>query len=211
MPVLALADALTDFGGQPRPAARTVPSAHTAAKPALEPMGTPAQAVPDRIEVAVEAAKAELSARLETEHADALEALREEHKQEVARLHAEFGERAGTELASRIGEMQDRLVSLTSSVAARILGIAMTEDVQRAALESLASAIKGAARDREAVRITLRGPLSLYEALTPLLGPLAEQVEFAESSVFDLTAVIDDAVFETRLSDWSASLSEIMT
>jgi Lhr-like helicase len=210
MPALALADALKDFGSLPR---RTEPVITAVAKENAAPdvITPPAQPQSNPVEEAVEKAQAELSARLEAEHAQAIEALQEKHNQEIARLQAELGERAGDTLAVRLQEMEKHLIELTSSVAARILGIALTEDVQETALEALAKAIKDAARDREAVRISIRGPLSLYEALQSKLGNLAERVEFTEAAGFDMTASIDDALFETRLSEWSNSLSEIMT
>ncbi|MBO6718580.1 MAG: hypothetical protein JJ913_11540 [Rhizobiaceae bacterium] len=208
MPALALADALKDFGSPLRPAA---PGAASAATPPLH-MPPPVSLVgEDAIEAAVAKATAELTAKLQEEHAAAIEALNEAHRKELASVHSEFGERIGPELVARIDEMQERLVALTSSVAARILGIALTEDVQAKALESLASAIREAVRDRDAVRIGIRAPLSLYEALQPALGKLADRVEFTETTGIDITAVVDDAIYETRLSEWSASLSEIMS
>lgn len=205
MPALALADVLQDFGGRQRPSAPlAAPEQH--AEP-LVPVRAPEA---NALDTAVEEAKQEIAARLEAEHAAAIETLKESHRQEIARLLADIGERAGGVVVEGFTQMEKHLVELTSSVAARILGIALTEDVQAKALEALAAAISDAARDREAVRIRIRGPQSLYEALHPQLGRHAEQVEFTEAAAFDLTAAIDDTLFETRLSEWSTALSEIL-
>jgi hypothetical protein len=209
MPALALADVLKDFGRQQQPA-RPAPMNEPRQQSSAEAVVVPPRVETSAVDQTIEEAKQELAARLEAEHAEAIQALEERHSQEVQRLRVEIGEQAGGAVTAAFQEMETRLVELTSSVAARILGIALTEDVQAKALDALATAIGNAVRDREAARIRIHGPLSLFEALQAKLGRHADQVEFTESASLDVTAAIDDALFETRLSEWSGSLSEIM-
>jgi len=61
------------------------------------------------------------------------------------------------------------------------------------------------------VRIGVRGPLSLFEPLSAALGSRAANLDFTEASGFDLTVTIDETVFETRIAEWSASLSEVLS
>jgi ABC-type Fe2+-enterobactin transport system substrate-binding protein len=208
MPALALADALKDFGHIVQP--RIVDRAPTQREqPKHESIVTQAPD-PEAIKAAVDEAEAALTARLAAEHAARIVELEERHRQDIAKAHAEIGEKTGTELAGQMAQLETRIIEITSSVTARILGIAMTEDVQRAALTALAESISAAVNDREAVRIRIRGPLSLFEALQPGLGKYADHVDFTETAGFDLTASIDDTLLETRLSEWSAALAEIM-
>ena len=62
-----------------------------------------------------------------------------------------------------------------------------------------------------AARIGVRGPLSLFEPLKAALGSRAANLDFAEAPGFDLTVSIDETVFETRIAEWSASLSEVLS
>ena len=62
-----------------------------------------------------------------------------------------------------------------------------------------------------AVRIGVRGPLSLFETLQAALGSRAANLDFVEAPGFDLTVTIDEAVFETRMAEWSATLSEALS
>ena len=202
----ALADVLKDFGSAML-LEKNVQVAEPRAQP--QPLVAPAPAT-NIIDEAVKAAVEEHDAGLRAEHAAEIEALQTAHKQEIARLQAEIGERAGDIVVARFEEMERKLSELTSSVVARILGIALTETIQEKAVEALVQEIGKAVRDREAVRIRIHGPLSLFEALQPKLGKNAERVEYTETSDLDLTVAIDDALFETRLSDWSAALAEIM-
>ena len=211
MPAYALADVLKDFGAPQRHARPAAVATEVLEAPSASPAAVLREQQTSPLDQAVEEAVQEVTDRLTAEHAAELEALRESHKKEIEQLQAEIGEQTGSIVTSAFDEMEKRLVELTSSVAARILGIALTEDVQTKALDSLAKSISTAARDREAVAIRIHGPLSLYEALQPKLGRHADQVEFTEAAGLDLTVSIDDTLFETRLSEWSASLSEIMT
>lgn len=210
MSEFALSDVLKDFGRQQRPA-KPVPMSLTPQQPPAGVIVAPPDVETDAATQAIEDAKQELAARLKAEHAEAIQALQERHEQEIERLEVEIGERAGSAVAAGFQEMESRLVQLTSSSATRILGVLLTEDVRAKALDALAAAIGKSAGDREAVRIRIHGPLSLFEALRTKLGRYADQVEFTESANFDVTVAIDDALFETRLSEWSSSLSEIMT
>lgn len=208
MPAYALADLLPDFGAA-RPAPRR--AAAVSAPTALEPV--PAPEVSPRVdtaEEAIKAAEAAVEARLAETHATELAALQEAHAAEIKRLGSELGERAGHAIALRLDEMEAQLISLASAVVARLLGVAFTDEVKRKAVEELGRSIIDAVGDRDAVRIRVTGPMILYEALLPALGRFAERVEFSEAAGFDLTVAIDNSLFETRLADWQAALSEVL-
>ena len=87
----------------------------------------------------------------------------------------------------------------------------VSDDLQKRSLEALARTIGEAVADNEAVRIGVRGPLSLFETLKTALGPRAANLDFVEMPGFDLTVAIDEAVFETRIAEWSAALSEALS
>ncbi|WP_246248988.1 hypothetical protein [Chelativorans alearense] len=213
MPVVALADALPDFGaGASAPGKR---------KPAADTFGTlreappaPAVATAERrptIEEIVAKAEATLTERLQREHEEKLAAERERHAAEMEEAMTRLGEEAGTAVAARFAEMQREVVALTSAVTARILGVVLTEDLQKRAVDELARIVEAALEDREAVRIRIRGTTLLCSALKGKLGERAQQVGFTEASGFDLTAEIDESLFETRLAEWSEALAEVLS
>lgn len=198
----ALADFLPDFGAKVA-AAKTVvelPVAHQ-----------PAAAEPDLAEiVAAEVAIAEARIRSEmTEAMDAaLAAEREAHQAEIAGLQTTFGAEAGARIAAGMDEAETRLAALTAGAAARILSSVLSDDLARRSVESLGVAIREAITDREAVRIKVSGPQSMFETLSASLGPVAARCDFIEAPGFDLTVAIDGTLFETRLAEWSATIGE---
>ena len=227
MPGLSLANALKDFGAGPsRPAE---PFHDTAARfpaapfPALslpmEPVDHPAfptQPAVEPIDVdaliaeAVAGAEQTLCERLGQEHAEALRNEQQRHAEEVAELQRNFAEEAGEKILAGFAEMERRLIESTGAVAARILGALLTDDLRERSVDKLAGHIREALCDGEAVRIRVHGSLPLFETLKEKLPERAGQLDFMESPQFDLSVVIDDSIYETRLAEWSAALAETL-
>ncbi|MCT7377568.1 hypothetical protein [Chelativorans salis] len=215
MPLAALADALPDFGaGAPAPAERK-PAADEAFGTLREsaPPPAPAAAAERRptIEEIVAKAEAALAERLEREHEEKLAAERERHAAEMEAAVSRLGEEAGAAIAARFTEMQREVATLTGALTAHILGAVLTEDLQKRAVNELARIVEAALDDREAVRIRIRGTTLLCNALKGKLGERAQQVSFTEAPGFDLTAEIDESLFETRLAEWSEALAEVLS
>jgi len=207
MPNYSLADVLPDFGAPP--------PLRTAQQPVAEPAPKLVRTVPEedvrsRVEAAVREAEAAVETRMAEAHAQAVAGIEVRHAEELSRLRAELGEQAGRLIAERLGSMEADLVALTGAVVARMLGVSLTEEVKRHALDELRRSILAALGDREAARIRIKGPLFLYEALKPGLARFADSIEFTEEPGFDLVASIDAGLFETRLGEWSSALSEAM-
>ncbi|MER9329587.1 hypothetical protein [Mesorhizobium sp. M0488] len=208
MPSAALFDLLPDFGTRTQRVSQ--PQAATDA-PARPEQATPQADIGTLIAEAVAQAEVTLAERLSVAHEAALEAERKAHAEEARAFLESFGGDLGTAVSSRIGAMEARVTDLVAATVARIIGGVVSDDLQKRSLEALASAIREAVGDGEAVRIAVRGPLSLFETLKTSLGPRAANLDFVEAPGFDLTVVIDEAVFETRMAEWSATLSEVLS
>ncbi|MBA3447391.1 MAG: hypothetical protein H0T56_07250 [Pseudaminobacter sp.] len=200
----ALFDLLQDFGKSQRRGGEILF--------ANEPRQTaaPAPNVSEIVRDEVARAEAALTERLALDHEGALAALRQSHAVEVEGLRREFGEQAGRIIADRIGEMEVRVSELATSATARILAGVLNQDMQKRSLDSLAQSIRNAIGDAEAVRIHVRGPQSLFETLRLSFADRAEDFDYLETPGFDLTVTIDGNLFETRLSEWSNAILEIL-
>lgn len=205
MSIAALFERLTDFAPQ---AQRETDTAEPAA-PAY-PKAVPDLDIPAMIAAAVALAEAELTEKLSAEQQAALEAERQRHSAEIEALVARLGAETGAALSIRMAEMEARLVELTTDAAARIVAGLVSDDIRKRSIDALAKAILAALEDREAVRVKVSGPQLMFEALAEALGDRRDSVDFTETSRFDLSASIDDNLFETRLGEWSAALSETL-
>lgn len=205
----ALSDALPDFGAaalSPRPAKLARPL------PAPEPRGS---ATSDaewqaRLDRAVEDTEARVAASLHERHASELEKLAEAHRAELETLSQDFATTMGETIAARLRELEDRVVDLTATSAARLLSGVLSDDLGRKSVARMVKVMRSALEDSDAVKIVVRGPASLYEPLRAAMGASSERMRFVEAPGADLSVSIDETVYETRLAEWSGALSEVI-
>jgi hypothetical protein len=209
MPGHTLSDALTDFASAPP--ARSFAAAPEIVQelPQVQPPAIEQPDIDELLAAEAERVRLEVTEKLNAEHEVALEAERQRHAEEMSALSSRFGADAAGMIEKRFGEVETRLVALTSSVTARILGACLSDEIRERSLASLADKIRAALADNEAVRIRVRGTPALCEAIELSLGGHADQVDFGVADGFDLSVTIDDSIFETRLTEWSAAMAEI--
>lgn len=206
MSIAALFERLTDFAPH---AERNREAEGQVSAPAY-PKAVPDPDIPGMIAAAVALAETDLSTRLQEEFDAALEVERQRHAAELEALGARLGTETGTAISARFGEAQARLVELTTDAAARVIAGLVSDDIRNRSIAALAAAIASTLVDREAVRIKVSGPQLMFDALAAALGDRAESLEYTENTSFDLSVAIDDNLFETRLGEWSAALSETL-
>lgn len=201
----ALADLLPDFASLTPRAVSPAPEMQRQGSDPTVPGPAPVR-VDDLVAAAVAKAEAEITERLSAVYEATLQAERENHAEELERVRNEFGTEAGQIVSSRLAEIETEIGALTSSLAARILGSVLTEDLRKRSLAVLTKAISEAMRDNDAVRIQVRGPQSLFEPLAQAMGDRSASVSYIEAPGFDLTVSIDGHLFESRLAEWSEAL-----
>jgi len=198
---LALADALPDFGV-------SMPRIRPAESKAADK--DPEEKLRETVAEAVAKAEAALAERLALEHEAKLAAERAQHAEEMQEALARFGDEAGAAVKACFEALEQKVVSVTSGLAARILGAALSEDLQKQAVAEFERILRAILKEDGAVRVHVRGNALLWSALKAQLGDLAARVDFTEAPGFDIAAEIDESLFETRLAEWSVVLSEVL-
>lgn len=204
----SLSDLLPDFGTPQIHSGVTVTHVDPHPHPTLD---MPAPVDIDKL-VAMAVAKAEdaLEATLTAAHTEALAAERQALADEARAMVETLGTDLGTAIADRAEKLEHRLYDLMGDAVARIVSGLLSDELQKRSLAALERVIRDTLADAEAVRISVRGPLSLYEPLKAALGTRAANLDFAEAASLDLTMTVNDTVVETRMSEWSAALSEVL-
>lgn len=204
MSATALLQLLPDFGpAKERPSPAQFDAPRQAANPPQADIG-------QLIAEAVAEAEAALEARLTEAHQNELAELRQANADEAKAFLETLGSDVGTTIAERMDAMQSQVVELVSTAAARAIGPVLSKHLQDRSLALLADTINSALADAEGVRVRVQGPVSLFETLSDSLGERAADLDFIENPGFDLTVTINDVVVETRMSEWSTALSEIL-
>ncbi len=202
----ALLQLLPDFGPAP---GQDKPAPAAAREPAAD--ARPAADIGQLIAEAVAEAEAALEARLTAAHQAELAAVRQEGADQAKALLDTFGTDIGAVVSGRMDAMAGELAEVIGAAAARSIGAVLSERLQERSLAALSATIAHALDAEDAVRIRVEGPASLFESLAAALGDRAAIVDFVEAPSFDLTVVIGDAVLETRMSEWAAALTEILS
>jgi hypothetical protein len=203
----ALADFLPDFAARPR-AAAVMPSIAPSRVdlPKLQPLPEPPD-VDALIAEAVGRAEADLATRLAAMYDERTAEDRERHEAELAALRATLAVEFGARIAAELAELEKRAVEAATSVTARILGQIVNDEVSVRAVAALARSIRDAIADSDTIRISVRGPQSLFMPLAAAMGDQARHLEFVEAEGYDLHVALDGTLFETRVAEWSAALA----
>ena len=164
MAAVDLFDLLQDFGARPLrlPAAMAEPRPVASAE--TPPPSTGRRPIPSE-DVRAEIAKAEaaLEERLTLAHNAALDALKQAHADRTGG-HARRASASRPARPSPPGSTRWRAASASSRPRRRHASSAafLSDELQKRSIESLAQSIRAAVTDREAVRIEVRGPQSLF-------------------------------------------------
>jgi len=203
MSAAALWDLLPDFG---------VANDHVRA-----PAAQPVQVGPDEpdidalVHAAVARAEAALAARLSEAHQAQLAAEREAAATDAQALMETLGADIGALISDRLDRLREQICETMGAAAGRILGGVLSDTLRERSLAALAATIASAIDDPDAIRIQVHGPAHLFEALCATLGSRAEKLDFVEAPGFDLTVSVNETVIETRMGEWSAALSGIVS
>ncbi|WP_295807355.1 hypothetical protein [uncultured Nitratireductor sp.] len=213
-PALSLMDVLPDFGS-PAPSAAAQRATANHFDPLLRapepPTEEPAPSVQTQADEMVVAAETALAERLAHEHTQQLEQERQRHREELEAVRAQFGEATGETIKTRFCELEQQVVDLTTQATARMLATTLTDDLQKRSVAELERVVRAAIDDRDAVRIRVSGSPALWESLKAGLGEKASHVDFTETPGFDISIAVDEELFETRLTEWSATLAELIS
>lgn len=203
----SLAEALPDFSRAPVTAFPAKPARPQPATVGPQTSDAEWQA---RLDKAVADAEARVTADLQTRHEAELEKLAETHRSELLTASQDFAATMGETIAARFRELEDRLTGLTTASAARLLSGILSSDLNTRSIARMETVLRTALEDREAVKVTVRGPAALYEPLRAAMGDHADRMRFIEAPTADISVQIDETVYETRLAEWSGALAEVI-
>ena len=203
----ALADLLPDFGARPRaaPARAAAPQPSPPPPPPPEPPPIDIDAI---VAEAVARAEAEVAEKFSAEMEQRLQESDAAHQAEIDRIRSETGVEFGARLTAALADLEKQTIDVTTSVVARILGQMATDTVAQRAIEALSLTVRDVIGDAETIRIRVKGPQSLFLPFAAAMGEQSRHLQFVEADTVDLTVSMDETLFETRLAEWSQTLSE---
>lgn len=137
--------------------------------------------------------------QLEAEHARALAALREQLEGEAV-IH----------LDNQIRSMRDALAMTLEDLTAAALAPVLQAALAAKAAEDLADMVRDILTSEGVTRLTVKGPIALFEKFRDALGAEAPELRHIENDDLDLSVDIDESVLVTRLSAWAGSVKKVL-
>lgn len=137
--------------------------------------------------------------QLEAEHANALKALREQLEGEAV-----------TRLETQIRSMRDALAMTLEDLTAAALAPVLQAALSAKAAEELADMVRDALSSEEVTRLTVKGPVEMFEKFRDALGADAPELRHIDNDDLDLSVDIDESVLVTRLSAWAGSVKKVL-
>ncbi|PYE36345.1 hypothetical protein C8J35_102733 [Rhizobium sp. PP-F2F-G38] len=152
-----------------------------------------------------EHAEMEMRARHQAEIA----ALRAEHEAECETIRERLENEAAAMIHQRFSEIGSLLADMISEQTAQVLAPILQEQLTEKAIESLATAIRHSV-DGDAVKITVRGPSRMFQALEARLSDTEVTFRHVETDDIDLSAEFGDSILMTRLSAWADTVRKVI-
>ncbi|WP_426237265.1 hypothetical protein [Pararhizobium sp. DWP1-1-3] len=138
-------------------------------------------------------------AALNTRHAAELEATRVRCENEIAAM-----------IYDRFSDMGSQLVTMLSDQTARALAPVMDDVLLQKSIADLARMITLSLGSGEGVKITVKGPVALFEALKRHLNDETLIFRHLESDDIDLSVEFGDSILVTRMAAWADTVGKVL-
>ncbi|WP_426229082.1 hypothetical protein [Pararhizobium sp. DWP3-4] len=138
-------------------------------------------------------------AALNTRHAAELEAMRVRCENEIAAM-----------IYDRFSDMGSQLVTMLSDQTARALAPVMDDVLLQKSIADLARMITLSIGSGEGVKITVKGPVALFEALKRHLNDETLIFRHLESDDIDLSVEFGDSILVTRMAAWADTVGKVL-
>lgn len=114
--------------------------------------------------------------------------------------------RIAQDFATALVEAEEKMTELVcTSVAGTLAGI-LNDELVRKSVEALAGRLREISGAEGALRIDVRGSVSLFEKLKVALGENVPELRYTEDNDPDLTIEIDSQIISSRIGEWRQSV-----
>jgi len=138
-------------------------------------------------------------AALNARHAAEIEAMRVRCENEIAAM-----------IFDRFSDMGSQLATMLSDQTARVLAPVMDDVLLQKSIGDLARMIVHAVGAGEGCKITVKGPLALFEALKRHLNDETLIFRHQETTDIDLSVEFGDSILVTRMAAWADTVGKVL-
>lgn len=125
---------------------------------------------------------------------------------EALHLQEEAESRIAGNFAAALSGAEEKLTELVCGSVAGVLAGIVNDELVRRSIEALAGRLQGIAGAGGALRIDVKGPVSLFEKLKAALGEDVPEFRYTEDDTPDLTIEVDSQIVSSRIGEWRQSV-----
>lgn len=130
----------------------------------------------------------------------------EAQSSETSQIQEAAESRIARDFATALVEAEEKMTELVCTSVAGILAGILNEELVRKSIEALAGRLREISGAGGALRIDVRGPVSLFEKLKIALGENVPELRYTEDNDPDLTIEIDSQIISSRIGEWRHSV-----
>ena len=143
-------------------------------------------------------------------HAAEIAALTARHAAELEAMRRRCTEETAEMIYNRFCDMGSQLATMLSDQTARVLAPVMDEVLQQKSVDDLAQMIRHSIGEADGVRITVKGPSALFEALKRHLDDDTLIFRHHEAADVDLSVEFGDSILVTRMAAWADNVRKVL-
>jgi hypothetical protein len=154
--------------------------------------------------------RAEAEAEQQRLHASEIAALNARHAAELEAMRVSCENEIAAMIYDRYSDMGSQLATMLADQTARVLAPVMDDVLLQKSIADLARMITHSIGAGEGAKITVRGPLGLFEALKHHLDDETLIFRHQETADIDLTVEFGDSILVTRMAAWADTVGKVL-
>ena len=154
--------------------------------------------------------RAEAEAEQQSLHANEIAALNARHAAELEAMRVRCENEIAAMIYDRYSDMGSQLAIMLADQTARVLAPVMDDVLLQKSIGDLARMITHSIGAGEGAKITVKGPLGLFEALKRHLDDETLIFRHQEKADIDLTVEFGDSILVTRMAAWADTVGKVL-
>ncbi|WP_426123747.1 hypothetical protein [Pararhizobium sp. PWRC1-1] len=154
--------------------------------------------------------RAEAEAEQQGLHTNEIAALNARHAAELEAMRVSCENEIAAMIYDRYSDMGSQLATMLADQTARVLAPVMDDVLLQKSIGDLARMITHSIGAGEGAKITVKGPLGLFEALKRHLDDETLIFRHQETADIDLTVEFGDSILVTRMAAWADTVGKVL-
>jgi 23S rRNA pseudoU1915 N3-methylase RlmH len=139
-----------------------------------------------------------------------LQELEESHQASLEQIEQKYAVELAQRMTAQVEAISSELGQETGKQLTRMLAPLLADHARKASMEALTRDLQRILLSTDITLLRISGPQALLKQVQDALGESASRLECVETDSVDVTVEIDSGILATKLSNWAATLKEVV-